>query len=337
MKGAGVRRVIWGAALGMAMGAIAGCEQMPWQPKSPAHNSASSPDAAANPLAAVPPHEVVAKINTGAVSITDLELAVAELRRFVEASDKTWKPLPAQENADELDLYDVLQNLEETELKAQDARARGLDMKPEVSRRLGYLQRGFYAQEWERWERDRAVPTEEQIHQFYEQNKAGFTVPERIHVRQIVTDTLSQAEAIRSQVVQGEGAEFSRIAQEQSIGPGRDRGGDIGWYMRAVDLERQRLLGASPTESAFFPQLEPVAFALEVRQASQPVKGPDGKYVVLELVERTSSRQQTELEVRDAIKDLLTIQTMQQRIAELRAAAKGKIEEFRDRLQAVKQ
>ena len=78
-----------------------------------------------------------------------------------------------------------------------------------------------------------------------------------------------------------------------------------------------------------------MAFALEAGQVSQPVKGPEGRYYVVQLDERKPSRQQTELEVHDAIKELLTIQNVQRRLEDLRT--KAKIERFPERLKDVSQ
>ena len=322
-------------ALGVAgmLMASGGCDLL--SPKSGTPKSASPQSAAAVDGGAmvIPTQELVAKVNQASLSMTDVELATLELRRFVEATQQTWQPLPAQESPEALDLTDVLSNLTDAELKAQDARARGLDARTEVKRRMAYLQRGFYAQEWDRWQRDRAVPKEEEIHQFYEQNKLGFSDPERIRARQIVAATLSEAEAVRTKAI--DGADFSQVARDFSVGAGKEQGGDVGWHLRTFDRDRLRFMGAAVTEETFFPQLEPVAFALEVGQVSQPVKGPDGRYYVVKLEERTPARQQTELEMHDAIKELLTLQNMQRQLEELRK--KAQLERFVERLQEVKQ
>ncbi len=321
----------------LVMTAAGGCDQLSQKSATPketgSETATAAPAAGSLGTMAVPAQELAAKVNQASVSTTDVELATLELRRYVEATQQTWQPLPAQELADALDLTDVLANLLDAELKAQDARARGLDAKTDVRRRLAYLQRGFYAQEWDRWQRDRAVPKEEEIHQFYEQNKLGFSDPERIRARQVVAETLTEAEAVRTKAV--EGADFAQLSRDFSVGAGKDQGGDIGWHLRTFDRDRLRFMGAEVTEEVFFPQLEPVAFALEHGQISQPVKGPDGRYYVVKLEERKPSRQQTELEVHDAIKDLVTMQAMQRQLEELRK--KAQIERFPERLQDVKQ
>ena len=294
--------------------------------------AATSP---AVPEASVPAQERVAVVNAVPITVTDVELAVDDLKRLVQAYQQTWKPLSTENVPDGLDLGDVASNIIDAELKAQDVRARGLDRKTDFRRKLAFLERSVYAQEWDRWQRDRSTPTEEQSHQFYEQNKTGFVDPERLHARQIVMDTLADAEAVRAQAVQG--TPFAQLAKERSVGAGKDSGGDVGWHLRAVDRERLTMLGAAPSESIFFPQLEPVAFALEAGQVSQPVKGPDEKFYLVTVEERKPSRQQTEVEVHDAVKGLLTLQNMQKAFQELRKPDKAKIEVFAERLKDVKQ
>jgi peptidyl-prolyl cis-trans isomerase C len=317
---------------------LTGCDQVPWKSHedstaSPSATTTPASQPAAVPVFLIPEAERVASVNDATLSMTDMELAVRELKQVMQAYQQPWQPLPAEERADALDLHDLLNNLIETELKAQDAKSRGLNRRTEIQRRYAYLERAFYAQEWDRWQREQAASSEDDIHRFYEQNKAGFVEPERIRLNQIVTETLAQAEAARAQAVQG--AVFAQLALEQSVGPGKEQGGDIGWFLRALDHERLRLLGSAPTEGVLFPQLEPVAFALDANQVSQPVKGPDGKFYIVQLVERKTARQQTELEVRDAIRELLLLQRRQQQLEELRR--KARLTEFKERLGNVPQ
>ena len=313
-----------------------GCDRWPGESKSEAISppQASSPPSPPPSQLAVPPQERVALVNQAPVSTTDVELSLGEVKRFVEAAQQTWKPLPVEELPDQLDLHDVLEGLIEAELKAQDARARGLDRQTERQRRFRYLERSFYAQEWERWQREHATPTDTEIQQFYEQNKAGFVDPERVRVRQIVTQTVNEAEAVRTKAVQG--SDFAQLARDFSVGAEKNAGGEVRWHLRAIDKEwLRRLLGASPEEEVFFPQLEPIVFALEIHQISQPVKGPDGRYYIVEVEERKPARQQTELEVHDTIKDFLTVQKIQREVEQLRD--KAKMEQFPEHLGNVQQ
>ena len=318
----------------------AGCDHLPWEAKdepaqatSEASTSPRGTTAATGGVSSVPPQEVVASVNQASIGTRDMNLAIEEIKRYMQSIQQTWQPLPAEDNPNALDLYDLMNNLIDSELKAQDARARGLGDQAEVKQRFAYLQRGFYAQEWDRWQRERAKPSEDEIHKFYEQNKVGFTDPERLHIRWIVATTLKEAEDLRGRAVQGE--PFAELARQNSVGAGKDKGGDVGWFLRGVDKERLRLMGEAPKEEVFFPQLEPVAFSLEIGQVSMPVKGPDGRYYVALLEERKPNRQKTEVEVHDTIRDLLTLQNIQKQIETLRE--KNQVKRFPERLGNVQQ
>ncbi len=310
-----------------------GCERKPSTPPAGGAATPSAGNAVTTTQPFVPTQEVVAKVNQATISTTDVTLGVQELKRLMELMQQRWQPLPAQDLPDALDLYDVMNNLVDAEVKATEARRLGLDRQREVQERFAYLQRNFYAQEWDRWQRERGASSDEAVHQFYEQHQTGFMEPERIRARQLVTETLADAEAARAKAVQSE--PFDQLARTLSVGAGKEQGGDIGWHLRAVDHERLRLIGKATTESVFFPQLESVAFALEVGQVSQPVKGPDGRYYLVQLQERVAARQQTEIEVHDAIKELLTMQNLAQQVEQLRA--KAQIQRFPEHLEGVKQ
>ena len=338
-------QVIAAGIVGIASLVSAGCDQLPeWWPwgKSKAASSPSAASASAttqNPqipmpgALPVPTQERVAVVNQALISTTDVELAVRELKQLTQAYGQTWAPLGAQENPAGLDLTDVMNNLIDTELKTEDAKARGVDRKTDVQRRLAYLERGFYAREWDELQRKQSEPSDDEVHKLYEQLKAELKHPERIHVRQIVANTLAEAEAVRARAVQG--AVFAQLAIESSVGPGKDKGGDVGWYVGAADKERLTRIGLASSDEAFFPQLESVAFALEKEQISQPVKGPDGRYYLVQLEEREPAKERSELEVRDGLKELLRLQRMGEQLDQLRK--KGRIERFPERLGAVDQ
>lgn len=327
-------RLRWMALLGVVGLWSAGCDwHWPWESKSApvAQHTAPPPAPRSDPL--VPEPKRMAMVNQEAIALDDVETSVRELKQLARAYGQEWKPLPAQDDPNALDLHDVVTNLILLEVKAQDAKARHLETNPDVQRRWAYLQRNFLAQEWDRVQREGAAPTEEEIHKFYEDYKLGFLDPERVQVRQIVTATLAEAEALRARAVQG--AVFQQLAAEASLGEGKEKGGDVGWFLRQPDKDRLTAMGMNPTENAFFPQLEPVAFALEKDQISQPVKGPEAHYYIVQLVERKPGRQRTELEVHDGIKETLILQKMQKQVEDLRK--KATIKEFPERLSTVEQ
>ena len=125
-----------------------------------------------------------------------------------------------------------------------------------------------------------------------------------------MTATLAEAEALRTQAVQG--ADVAQLAKERSVGAGKETGGDIGWHIKALDHQIQTLSGQTPEEKTFFPQLEAVAFSLEQGQISQPVKGPDGNYYLVKLEERQPERIRPLTELWDQLHAGLLLQKRQE-------------------------
>ena len=114
------RAAVLGSLLVIGLSA-AGCERWPWESQAD-----SAPPAAQVPqppppgTVNVPPQERVAVVNQVPVSTADMELAVTELKQFVQAYQQKWEPLSAEDKPDALDLHDVMNNVVDAELKAQD-------------------------------------------------------------------------------------------------------------------------------------------------------------------------------------------------------------------------
>ncbi len=92
--------------------------------------------------------------------------------------------------------------------------------------------------------------------------------PARAHVRQMVLDSLEEAEAVRRRLVAGE--DFAELSREASRAANAADGGEIGYLSQ----------GALP------PELDRVVFTLRAGEISAPVQGPSGYHVfqVLEIL-----------------------------------------------------
>ncbi len=85
-------------------------------------------------------------------------------------------------------------------------------------------------------------PTDEELKQFYDENKARFEVPETVSARHILvavesTDSAEvkaqkkeEAEGYRKKLL--DGADFATVAKDCSDCPSKDRGGDLGTFTR---------------------------------------------------------------------------------------------------------
>lgn len=92
--------------------------------------------------------------------------------------------------------------------------------------------------------------------------------PAQVHVRQVLVDTLEEAETARDRLLAGES--FERISQEMSRAPNAAAGGDLGFF----------------EEGSLTPEIDEVLFSLDAGEISEPVQGPSGYHVfqVLEVV-----------------------------------------------------
>jgi len=310
-----------GAVIILAALVVAGCEQMPWSSKTDV--DASGPTTAQSGMAplrpTVPPTQVVARVNDVLISTTDMELRVQELKALVDSVGESWTPLTEEH------MQEVLEELVNTELMAQDAVARGLDRSVDVQQRWEYLRRGFFAQEWLRRQQEQLSVSSEDIQAYYEQNKLGFREPGRVRLRQLVVGTEDQAKRALAQL-HGGTMRFEDLTQQISTAPTAADGGMLKpWVMRAD--EKQFLYGSEQEAEAagvisLDPALEAAAFAIDqVDNYSGYVKGSDGRFHIFQLAERQEAKQQAIGEVWDNIKAFLQAQKLQGALEALKQSA----------------
>ena len=73
----------------------------------------------------------------------------------------------------------------------------------------------------------RILVKDEEVLEAYETSREKYKRPETVRVRQIVLETEEEARKITRRLYRGE--KFEKLAQDHSIMPERDRGGDLGW------------------------------------------------------------------------------------------------------------
>lgn len=110
---------------------------------------------------------------------------------------------------------------------------------------------------------DKINVTDEEIEEYYEQNKREFLRPERVRVSQILLETEGKAVAIREKVKNASGDEFREIARLESHGVEAPKGGDMGLYE----------MGQLPFE------MEKVVFSLKVGEISPVVESSYGYHI----------------------------------------------------------
>lgn len=171
-----------------------------------------------------------------------------------------------------------------------------------------------------------SAPTDKEINEFYQKNKADMVEPEKVRIRHVLarvepgasTSTKSAALAkikrVKARLAAGE--DFATVASETSEDPGsKDTGGDLGWVMRGIMV----------------PEFEKAAFMLPAGKTSDIVQTQFG-YHILKSEGHQLAQKKSLAEVREWIRDHLRDLKVQQRIkdylAELRTKANIRINQF---------
>lgn len=130
------------------------------------------------------------------------------------------------------------------------------------------------------------VVTESEIKNYYRENSADYQVPERVRVRQIVTDSKDKSQEIYARLLAGEN--FAKIAVNHSQSPDRARGGDLGYFAKGS-----------------YPQVfDDNCFKLKKGEVSPVVKSEYG-YHIFKLLDRKPAGEKTILEVAGQIHQIL--------------------------------
>ncbi|MCK5218572.1 peptidylprolyl isomerase [bacterium] len=156
--------------------------------------------------------------------------------------------------------------------------------------------------------------SQDEVEEYYWTHLLEFHRQRQVHARQIVVETLAQAETLSNKL--DEGADFKNLAAEYSLGPEKDQGGDLGWVGKS-DLPQ------------FFSR---VLFKMKVGEISKPVATEYGYHLFL-LEARKKGGKISLAQARDQIAENLMIikieRAFQIWMEDLRARAKISIENIR--------
>ncbi|HPK87251.1 MAG TPA: SurA N-terminal domain-containing protein [Atribacterota bacterium] len=153
-------------------------------------------------------------------------------------------------------------------------------------------------------EYDKINISDEEIVQYYEENKSAFFQPEKRQISHILVEDEEEAELLRNQLNDGL-IEFEQTAKDKSICPSAEQGGDLGYIMRGQMV----------------PEFEEVAFSLEKGELSNVVKTEYG-YHILQCGDIQEEKQLTLDEAQNSIKSILAYQKQNESIQSLLAQLK---------------
>jgi peptidyl-prolyl cis-trans isomerase SurA len=170
--------------------------------------------------------------------------------------------------------------------------------------------------------KSKIILREEEIRNYYAENKEEFTVQERIHLAAIflkqedassggdASALMNKAKDIIERIKAG--ADFTDLAKKYSQGPGAEEGGDLGFF-KISQLD---------------PELQNIARRLSTGDLSDPIKRYFGLQII-KVLEKDEARTKSYEEVRNAIYDKLYREEINKRYAswikELREKAYTKV------------
>lgn len=130
----------------------------------------------------------------------------------------------------------------------------------------------------------KAVVTEEEMREYFNENKAKYSYPERVTLRQIVLPNESEAKKIAYQTKR---SNFEHMAKEHSISPEAEDGGLIG-----------------PFKKGDLPSVFDIAFRMKIGEISSVQKSTYGFHIIM-VVQKYKPEEKSFDDAKDEIKNTL--------------------------------
>ncbi|KZD12000.1 peptidylprolyl isomerase [Oceanibaculum pacificum] len=261
------------------------------QPASAQTSVQPIPDAAA----AVDPDTVVATVDGAAVRQSDV-------LSLIETLPAQYRQIPMEM------LYPaLLERAIDGALLQKAGEARNLADDPAVQRRIEAYRNRVIQEEYLTKVIDEKV-TDAAIEERYKKLRAETPKAEEVRASHILVESEEEAKAIVKQL--DGGADFAAIAREKSIDPGKDNGGDLGFF----------------TADQMVPEFAEAAFAMQPgKHSAKPVKSQFGWHVI-KLVERREQPAPSLDQMRAQISNELAEEAARTQLEQLRE--KATIERF---------
>lgn len=176
--------------------------------------------------------------------------------------NQIWEEVPEDYKL-QLDKSLVLDQMISEKLLIQEAKYMGLEEDNDVLEQIKKITEQILVQVLiEREILDKIKVNDEEVLEYYEQNKDGFTEKEQVHLYNILLETEKEAQDVLEQLEAG--GDFGEIAIEKSAGPSATQGGDLGYLTRGTII----------------PEIEEVVFALELEELSEVIKTDFGFHIL---------------------------------------------------------
>jgi peptidyl-prolyl cis-trans isomerase C len=221
--------------------------------------------------------------------------------------NQIWEQLP-EEYKLQLDKSMVLDQVISEKLLIQEANNMGLEKDNDVLEQIKKMTEQILVQTLiQREILDKVEVNDEEVSEYYEQNKGSFTEKEQIHLYNISTANEEEAQVILEQLKAG--GDFSEIAKEKSTGSSAAQGGDLGYL----------------TKGTVIPEIEEIIFALEIEELSEVVK-TDSDFNIFKITEKKPEIVKALEEVKEEIIQTLLPTKQKEAFDNLLEELKGKVE-----------
>lgn len=221
--------------------------------------------------------------------------------------NQIWEQLP-EEYKLQLDKSMVLDQVISEKLLIQEANNMGLEKDNDVLEQIKKMTEQILVQTLiQREILDKVEVNDEEVSEYYEQNKGSFTEKEQIHLYNISTANEEEAQVILEQLKAG--GDFSEIAKEKSTGSSAAQGGDLGYL----------------TKGTVIPEIEEIIFALEIEELSEVVK-TDSDFNIFKITEKKPEIVKSLEEVKEEIIQTLLPTKQKEAFDNLLEELKGKVE-----------
>ncbi|MBE3092450.1 MAG: peptidyl-prolyl cis-trans isomerase [Chloroflexi bacterium] len=221
--------------------------------------------------------------------------------------NQIWEQLP-EEYKLQLDKSMVLDQVISEKLLIQEANNMGLEKDNDVLEQIKKMTEQILVQTLiQREILDKVEVNDEEVSEYYEQNKGSFTEKEQIHLYNISTANEEEAQVILEQLKAG--GDFSEIAKEKSTGSSAAQGGDLGYL----------------TKGTVIPEVEEKIFALEIEELSEVVK-TDSVFNIFKITEKKPEIVKSLEEVKEEIIQTLLPTKQKEAFDNLLEELKGKVE-----------
>jgi peptidyl-prolyl cis-trans isomerase C len=221
--------------------------------------------------------------------------------------NQLWEQVP-EEYKLQLDKSMLLDQMISEKLLMQEAKNMGLEEDNDVLEQIKKMTEQILVQVLiEREILDKIKVNDEEVLEYYDQNKESFTEKEQVHLYNILLESEEEAQDILEQLKAGE--DFIEIAKEKSTGPSAAQGGDLGYL----------------TKGTIIPEIEEVVFALEVEELSEVVKTDFG-FHILKITEKKPETVKALEEVKEDIIQTLLPAKQKEAFDNLLEELKGRAE-----------